>query len=102
MTSDVFDSLQAAKPGGVIVAFGFSAGPEVSFDIRSLFFHQKEIRGSMASDKSDLEWGLEKVKAGRIRPALDRTLPLAQAAEAHRLISENKVSGNLVLLPWAA
>ncbi|MEE8512950.1 MAG: zinc-binding dehydrogenase, partial [Acidiferrobacterales bacterium] len=47
-------SIEAAKATGVIVAFGFAAGPEVTFDIRSLFFGQKQLRGSMASDISDL------------------------------------------------
>ncbi|MCH7903545.1 MAG: zinc-binding dehydrogenase [Armatimonadetes bacterium] len=94
-------SIEATKPMGVIVAFGFAAGPEVKFDIRSLFFAQKQLRGSMASDIEDLEWGLEQVRAGRIKPVLDRTLPLSKAAEAHRLIAAGKVSGNLVLLPWS-
>ncbi len=95
-------SINVARPTGVIVAYGFAAGTEVRFDIRDLFFARKQLRGSMASDVSDLEWGLEQVKAGRIKPQLDRTLPLAQAAEAHRLIAANRVSGNIVLLPWAA
>ena len=43
-----------------------------------------------------------KVKAGNIRPLLDRALPLRDAAEAHRLIANNEVKGNIVLLPWAA
>ena len=55
----------------------------------------------MAADSSDLEWGLAEVRAGRIKPVLDRALPLNQAAEAHRLIAANRVKGNLVLLPWA-
>ncbi len=54
----------------------------------------------MASDIEDLKWGLEQVRAGRIKPSLDRALPLSQAAEAHRLISTNQVTGNIVLLPW--
>jgi NADPH2:quinone reductase len=95
-------SIQAAKAIGVIVAFGFAAGPEVTFDIRSLFFEQKQLKGSMASDIKDFEWGLEQVRAGRIKPLLDRALPLSEAAEAHRLLANNKVTGNIVLLPWAA
>ncbi len=94
-------SIEATKPMGVIVAFGFSAGPEVTFDIRSLFFAQKKLRGSMASDIEDLEWGLAQIRGGGITPTLDHTLPLSKAAEAHRLISMGKVTGNLVLLPWA-
>ncbi len=88
------------KPGGVIVEFGFTGGPRVSFDIGSLFFTQKQLRGSMASDIEDLKWGLEQVRAGRIKRSLDRTLPLSQAAEAHRLVSTNRVAGNIVFLPW--
>ena len=96
------NSIDAVRPLGVIVAFGFVAGTEVTFDIRSFFFGQKQLRGSMAADSSDLEWGLAEVRAGRIKPVLDRALPLNQAAEAHRLIAANRVKGNLVLLPWAA
>ena len=93
-------SIEAAKPMGVIVAFGFSAGTEVTFDIRSLFFAQKTLRGSMASDAEDFTWGLEQVRVGRIKPTLDHTLPLSKAADAHQLISTGKVTGKLVLLPW--
>ena len=75
---------------------------EVSFDIRTLFFQQKQIKGTMASDRSDLEWGLDQIKAGKIRPVLDRALPLKDAAEAHRLVANNKVAGSIVLQPWAA
>ena len=96
------DSIRAARAAGTIVAYGFAAGAEVTFDIRDLFFAQKRLLGSMASDASDLVWGLEEVKAGRLRPVLDRALPLGQAAEAHRLIAGNKTRGNIVLLPWAA
>ena len=95
-------SINAVRVQGVVVAFGFTAGTEVTFDIRNFFFAQKQLRGSMASDVEDLAWGLEQVRAGRIRPSLDRALPLSRAAEAHSLIAENRVAGSLVLLPWAA
>lgn len=56
--------------------------------------------GSMASNIEDLQFGLEQVKAGKIKPLLDRAIPLKDANEAHRLIADNEVSGNIVLLPW--
>lgn len=96
------ESIAAAKATGVIVAFGFAAGPQVTFDIRSLFFEQKVLKGSMASDKRDMEVGLQLVREGKIRPLLDRTLPLSEAAEAHRLVASNEVVGSIALLPWAA
>jgi NADPH:quinone reductase-like Zn-dependent oxidoreductase len=94
-------SIDAVKPLGIVVAYGMVAGAEVKFDIRNLFFMQKQIRGSMASDIEDFRFGLELVRQGKIKPVLDHTLPLSHAAEAHRLIAENKVTGNIVLLPWA-
>ncbi len=94
-------SIDAAKPLGVVVAFGFTAGTETTFDLRNFFFAQKQLRGSMASDIEDLNWGLEQVRAGRIRPLLDRALPLSQVAEAHRLVANNEVKGNIILLPWS-
>ena len=95
-------SIEAVRPLGTVVAFGFTAGTQVTFDIRNLFFAQKQLRGTMASDIEDLKWGLEQVRTGRIKPSLDRALPLRDASEAHRLIANNQVTGNMVLLPWAA
>jgi len=94
-------SIDAVKATGVVVAFGFTAGTEVTFDIRNFFFGQKQLRGSMGSDIKDLQWGLEQVKTGKIKPALDRVLPLSQAAQAHHLIANNQVTGSIVLQPWA-
>ncbi|MFB3143987.1 MAG: zinc-binding alcohol dehydrogenase family protein [Candidatus Methylomirabilales bacterium] len=94
-------SIDAVKPLGVVVVFGFVAGTETTLNIPNFYFPQKQLRGSMAGDIENFKWGLEQVRAGGIKPLLDRTLPLSQAAEAHRLVAANKVKGNLVLLPWA-
>ena len=94
-------SIDAIKPFGIVVIFGFVAGIESTINIQNFFFAQKQLRGSMASDLEDLEWGLEQVRAGRIKPSLDHTLPLNQAAKAHQLVATNKVMGTIVLLPWS-
>jgi D-arabinose 1-dehydrogenase-like Zn-dependent alcohol dehydrogenase len=86
---------------GVVVTMGFVAGSEVTSDIPNFFFGQKQLRGSMFGDIEDFRWGLRQIRACRIKPTLDRTLPLSQASEAHRLIATNRVMGNIVLLPWA-
>lgn len=94
-------SLDAVRVQGIVVAFGFTAGTEVTFDIRNFFFGQKQLRGAMASDLEDLKWGLEQVRSGNIRPVVHTILPLSQAAEAHRLIEANGIRGGIVLQPWA-
>ena len=94
--------IDSTRGQGIIVAVGFLAGTQVSFDIRNFFFGQKQLRGTLGGDIEDLRWGLEQVRAGKLRPALDRTLPLSEAAEAHRLVSTNQITGSVALLPWAA
>jgi NADPH:quinone reductase len=92
-------SLDATRANGTVVAMGFVAGVEVRFHIRNFFFTHKRLLGTLMGDAQDLRWGLQQVKAGRIRPLLDRALPLSEAAEAHRLIAANAVKGNVVLVP---
>jgi NADPH:quinone reductase len=92
-------SIDATRVSGTIVAMGFVAGVDVSFHIRNFFFTHKRLLGTLMGDIDDFRWGLDQVKAGKIRPLLDRVLPLAQAAEAHRLIASNAVTGKLVLKP---
>ncbi len=94
-------SIDAVKAQGIVVAYGFVAGTEVTFDIRNFFFGQKQLRGTMFGDVDGFKWGMAQVREGRIKPLLGRTLPLSEASQAHRLISANEVAGNIVLLPWA-
>jgi NADPH:quinone reductase len=94
-------SIDATRVNGTIVAMGFVAGVEVRFHIRNFFFTHKRLLGTLMGDAEDLRWGLQQVKAGRIRPLLDRALPLSEAAEAHRLLATNAVKGNVVLIPEA-
>jgi len=92
-------SIDATRVSGTIVAMGFVAGVEVRFHIRNFFFSHKRLLGTLMGDVADFRWGLQQIRAGKIRPLLDRALPLAEAAEAHRLIASNAVNGNLVLKP---
>jgi NADPH:quinone reductase-like Zn-dependent oxidoreductase len=92
-------SLAAARVGGTVVAMGFVAGEEVRFHVRDFFFSHKRLLGTLMGDVEDFRWGLEQVRLGRIVPQLDRVLPLAEAAEAHRLLASYAVNGNLVLRP---
>jgi NADPH:quinone reductase-like Zn-dependent oxidoreductase len=39
------------------------------------------------------------VERGELTPKIDRVLPLADAAEAHRLLADRKAVGRIVLVP---
>lgn len=96
-------SLQSLRPRGVLVNFGLAGGTEATIPHLYPFFRNElRILGSWMGSMAELRFGLELVRQGRVRPALDRTLPLGAAREAHRLIAEHGVAGKLALLPWAA
>ncbi len=40
---------------------------------------------------------LQKIADGRINPVIDRTMPVEQAAEAHRILQSGEPIGKIVL-----
>jgi NADPH:quinone reductase-like Zn-dependent oxidoreductase len=49
--------------------------------------------------KGDLFPILDLVGAGRLKPIVDRTMPLVEAQAAHRLLQERAIFGKIVLTP---
>ncbi|MDH4561180.1 zinc-binding dehydrogenase [Pseudomonas sp. BN411] len=93
-------TIAAVRPMGIIVAMGFMAGSEVTFDIRNFFFTQKQLRGTLVGDIEDFAAWLDPIKEGKVKPVIDSVLPLSRAAEAHERIAGNQARGSIVLLPW--
>ncbi len=93
------DSIKATASGGRIVTCGATAGPKPVIDLRHVFFRQIAILGSTMGSKGDLLEVLGHVAAGRLRPIVDRLLPLSGAVEAHRLLEDRAVFGKIVLEP---
>lgn len=92
-------SIEATRATGTIVTMGFVAGLDLTLNIRSFFFNQRRLLGSLMGDAADFRFGLDLIKQGRIRPVLGAVLPLSEAAAAHDLLASNKVVGNIVLKP---
>jgi NADPH:quinone reductase-like Zn-dependent oxidoreductase len=92
------ESMKSLKPGGSLVTCGATTGPEASFDIRFLFARQLSFLGSYMGTMGDLHQVLKQIFAGRLKPVLDRTFPLANAADAHRYLEDKEQFGKVVLL----
>jgi NADPH:quinone reductase-like Zn-dependent oxidoreductase len=85
--------------GGRIVTCGATSGWDARTDLRHVFFRQLEILGSTMGPKGDLFPILDLVGAGRLKPIVDRTMPLVEAQAAHRLLQERAIFGKIVLTP---
>jgi NADPH2:quinone reductase len=94
---------------GRYVLLGSSRGPGQPFAPRRLMTRAQALIGfylpvfydrpELVSEALDfLAGGL---RDGRLTPAVDRVLPLSEAAEAHRLLEERAVQGVIVLDPAA-
>jgi NADPH:quinone reductase-like Zn-dependent oxidoreductase len=86
-------------PGGRLVTCGASAGFDAKVDIRYLFSKSVAILGAFMGCKSDLLEVVRHLADGTLRPVVDRTLPLSECAEGHRLIEARVQFGKIVLLP---
>ncbi len=85
--------------GGRLVTCGASAGYEGSVDIRYLFSKSISILGAFLGTKADMLTVVGHLARGSLRPVIDRTLPLADCAEGHRLLEDRAVFGKVVLVP---
>jgi len=95
---DVFvKSVLATRWGGRVVTCGATSGFTPQLDLRQIFFRQVEVLGSTMGSKGTLFGILGLVGEGRLRPIVDRVLPLWEAADAHRALEERKAFGKVVL-----
>jgi NADPH2:quinone reductase len=106
---DTFDgSLDSLAIRGTMALFGQSSGPVPAVDPQilnrkgSLFLtrptvaHYTRTREELRSRAADVfGW----IGAGKLRVHVFRELPLAEAAEAHRLLESRQTTGKLLLIP---
>lgn len=92
-------SLVSLKKGGRLVTCGATSGFDAHTDLRQVFYRHLTILGSMMGSKAELLAAMKFIESGQIRAVVDRTLPLAEARQAHELMEDRAQFGKLVLLP---
>jgi len=101
-------SLDCLRPRGYLVLFGQSSGPVPPFNLGTLaakgslfvtrptLAHYAITREELLQRANDLfNW----VAAGQLKLRIDKTFPLAEAAEAHRQLEGRKTTGKVLLIP---
>ncbi len=106
---DTFDkSLNCLRRRGYMVLYGASSGPVPPLDpqvlnakgsiflTRPFLGHYTVDRAELSSRVNDLfQW----IAAGKLKVRIDKTFPLAEAAEAHRYLEGRQSKGKILLIP---
>jgi len=97
----------ALATGGRLVVIGLVGGATGTLDLAALMAKRATVyaaglRARPVDQKAAIVagtvahvWPL--IEAGRVRPVVDRVLPLAEAAEAHRVLAAGQHIGKVVL-----
>jgi len=97
--ADTFDrSVRALARGGRLVTCGATTGAEVTINLRLVFFKLLSILGSTMGSLAELHEIMKHVAAGRLRPVVDRVLPLEEIAEGQRVLEDREAFGKVVLM----
>jgi len=92
-------SIRALGKGGRLVTSGATSGPIGPTDIRYLFRREHTIQGSNGWTHNDLLTILRLASEGRLRPVVDRVLPLERTADGERALAGREVFGKVVIRP---
>jgi NADPH:quinone reductase-like Zn-dependent oxidoreductase len=92
-------SLASLARGGRLVTCGATSGFEGRTDLRALFAKHVSIHGSYMGRLAEFDEVLRHITAGRLRPVVDRALPLGEARAAHEAMERREQFGKIVLVP---
>ncbi|PYT37054.1 MAG: alcohol dehydrogenase [Acidobacteria bacterium] len=92
-------SLRALARGGRLVTCGATSGYQGSTDIRHVFAKGLSILGSTMGSRAELLRIARLLGERKLKPVIDRVLPLEKVAEGHRAMAERALFGKIVLTP---
>ncbi len=89
-------SLRALKPGGTIVISGATSGSMPPADLSRVFFLQLSVVGCTMGTRDQLGRLLQFCEQTGVRPLIDRTMPLASAADGIAAMISGDLFGKIV------
>ena len=90
-------SFRAARKGGRILTVGNSGGPIFEIDNRFIFAKHLSVIGSTMSTLADFTEVMNLIAAGKLKPVMDRTFPLKDAAAAQERLWKAEHFGKITL-----
>ena len=92
-------SLKSLRPGGRVVVSGATSGSMPPADLNRIFFLQLQVLGSTMGTRDELADLMSLLLTTGLRPNIDRTLPLDEAATALAAMAAGEHVGKIVLEP---
>ncbi|MBI3069535.1 MAG: zinc-binding dehydrogenase [Betaproteobacteria bacterium] len=92
-------SLKCVKRGGRILVCGATGGHDPKEDLRYIWSFELKIIGSNSFYDENLIALMALIQEGKMKPVIDKVLPLGEAREGLRLIQEREVFGKVVIAP---
>ena len=90
-------SLRALRKGGRLLTVGNSGSPRFEIDNRFIFAKHLSILGSTMSTLADFREVMDLVITGKLKPIIDRTYPLKDAAAAQERLWLGENFGKITL-----
>ncbi len=92
-------SLKCLKRGGKLLVCGATAGYDPKEDLRYIWSFELQIIGSNSFYDENLIALMALIDEGKMKPVIDKVVPLEGAAEGLRLIQDRHVIGKVVVTP---
>ncbi|MCP9952031.1 MULTISPECIES: NAD(P)H-quinone oxidoreductase [Actinomadura] len=100
-------NVEALATGGRLMVIGLQGGAKGELDLGKLLrkralVHATTLRARPPEEKAEIVAGVREhvwplLESGTIRPVVDRRIPIADAARAHRLLEESGHVGKILL-----
>jgi NADPH:quinone reductase-like Zn-dependent oxidoreductase len=90
-------SLRTLRKGGRLLTVGNSGAPKFEIDNRYLFAKHLSILGSTMSTLAEFKEVMDLIVTGKLKPVMDKTFPLKDAAAAQERLWKNENFGKITL-----
>jgi NADPH:quinone reductase-like Zn-dependent oxidoreductase len=92
-------SLRCLKRGGKLLVCGATAGHDPKEDLRYIWSFELQVIGSNSFYDDNLTDLMRLISEKKLKPVVDKVLPLDRAVEGLRLIENREVLGKVVITP---
>ena len=92
-------TLRSLAQYGRLVLLGEVLGQHISLNPAEIIFRDARLIGASGVSRATVEQAVLMALEGRLRTVVDLEMPLEQATDAYRLVSERRPTGRIVLLP---